>query len=203
MYANSARLHKTSSVLNRLPAERIKLIVNCVVDRICERKKVILNDSEKENILSSIQVTWMELRKIIDGVVFIFENAAYDNSSCDALSESLSRIGLSQSLSQIFIDTWQVENKKIISSFVSKMISGPRSLIAFSWNSSMIIAQTDASKLKCSSTIFTFTTSASEEPEDVSQLSFHKSFAVEFSHGSLFAFFSKLEIIQEQLDTLC
>ena len=201
IFTATTRFKKTAELFNSISVSNLETLLKLVLERVPFKIQQLFSEDEKIKIIALIGLTYADLQILLDGSVFIFERAAYENATSDMLFNSLSLMGLSEINSKLFADLWKAEKTQLISRLSSRMISGPQELVSFSWDSNMNLAQNISSKLKRSSVIFNFGICGAGHLEG-NVGARRDNFAIGFSHERLFAFFSQIEIIQGQLDML-
>ncbi len=161
------------------------------------------NDSDEKSISSSLLLSAQEqdqisklfqfsnaeeLSLIIDFCSYIFEQALYFNANPDKLFSQLLDIGLEEIKADTFRETWTQLGRNFISVNKNRTLGGPLELETVDWQLQLKLSESDLSRQKTPSALFSFSFSNQETLQ------------LEFSKTELYQFFLHLETIQSQLD---
>ena len=194
MFTLTQRLKRSTSRLNDIDFGLVETILHVTIQKLESGERVSLKENIEMQITQSSKMSVVNVGELIEVCVFIFENAAYNNIEADVLRRDLHSVGLKDELCTVFARIWRTAKAEVTFSLLRNIVSGPAILHSFSWQVNMNIVNTNATGLRDPSAIFFFKVFGEEQERP--------DFAVRMSHSKLYDFFSSLELIQNQLDTL-
>jgi COMM domain containing 10 len=151
-----------------------------------------------KNKKSSIKREIFELQEsqvtlLIDSCQYIFDQALYYSVDSTKLSAQLEDSGLTSN-SETFKQVWEELGSSYVNSKKENSLQGPLELVDVNWRTQIKLSQASSGKLKTTNSVFEFVLGRNEIPED--------KIVVEFTKEELYEFFTKIEKIQTQLDSL-
>jgi hypothetical protein len=194
MFTLTQRLKRSTSRLNDIDLGLVETILRVTVHKLESGDRVALKEDIEMQLVQSSHISAANVGELVEVCVFIFENAAYNNIEANVLGSNLRSVGLKEEVCAAFARIWRTAKAKVMFSLLQNMVSGPAILHSLSWQVNMNIVNINATRLRDPSAIFFFEIFGEQQD--------HPNFAVRMSHGKLYDFFSSLELIQNQLDTL-
>ncbi|XP_036061193.1 COMM domain-containing protein 10 isoform X2 [Onychomys torridus] len=120
--------------------------------------------------------------------------AVYHNVKPAALQQQLENIHLTQDKAEAFANAWSAMGQETVEKFRQRIL-GPHKLETVGWQLNLQMAHSAQAKLQSPQAVLQLGVSQ-EDSKNLEKV------LVEFSHKELFDFYSKLETIQAQLDSL-
>lgn len=192
LFQATPSLKKAAALINNLENGKFARVLSRVVQKLHLKNAKVFTSEEEEKLQGALQLDPKELELVINTTTFILQQAAYHLAKPSLLKSQLAAIGLAEEKIQVLIQGWSSQGKATVEKLRSSTFY-PKQLEEVNWRQNLTMAQTGRSKLKQPNALFEFVIKEGEEREKVQ---------VEFTHEELYAFYSKLESIQDQLDSL-
>ena len=185
------------STFNKVEPNKFPLLLSRVLQRYhSSDHKQIFNPEEMVKLENSLALEKEELRLLLDGIKFVVDKAAYFALKPATLLNELTEIGLEEQRASAFSQSWGNLGKSLIERLKKKTFF-PVQLEEIDWRLNLQLAQSFQSRQKVPNAIFQLglsdETKPAEEKEEVT---------IEFTREELYQFYSELERIQDQLDSL-
>eukprot|EP01098_Paradermamoeba_levis_P008243 TRINITY_DN341_c0_g1_i1.p1 TRINITY_DN341_c0_g1~~TRINITY_DN341_c0_g1_i1.p1 ORF type:complete len:202 (-),score=56.94 TRINITY_DN341_c0_g1_i1:191-796(-) len=182
-------------LVNNLESPKFPLFLSRIVKGLHLRNESVFSTAEEEQLQAIMGLSNGELHMALELSSFIFEQAAYHSLQPKDLAAHLLSAGLDQDKVEIYFRVWQAEREKVVEKLRERTVV-PEVLTSIDWRLHLQMAKRGEERLRSPSALFHFTLSDSDTNQEKEKV------AIEFSHTQLFDFFSQLEIIQHQLDSL-
>ncbi|PRP87683.1 hypothetical protein PROFUN_02383 [Planoprotostelium fungivorum] len=195
IFGTNQRFKDAVDLINTLPDDRFPLVLVRLIQKLHLKNEDPFTTAEKEQLQNVFSLKAADVQAVIDSCSFIFEQAAYYAVKSDIFGFQLEKSGFSSGKVNAFQNVWSDGASDLLSR-LRKQTLIPQQLSDVSWRFHMQMAQSTLSKLKEPSALFRLhlkSTSGEESDRAVN---------LEFGREELFSFFTKLEMIQEQLDNL-
>lgn len=192
LFQATASIKKAAALINGLESGKYSRLLSRVLLKLHLKNEKVFTAEEEEKLQGALQLDARELELVINTTTFILQQAAYHIAKPSLLKTQLAAIGLEEEKVQVLIKGWSSQGKATVEKLRSSTFY-PKQLEEVNWRQNLTMAQSGRSKLKQPNALFEFVIKEGEEREKVQ---------VDFTHEELYAFYSKLEGIQEQLDSL-
>ena len=154
---------------------------------------------EEAKLQTMLSLTQPQLHAVLTACAFMFEQAAYQAADGAALAAALAEAGMAEEQTAATVGVWESHSKALLDALRNKTLGGPSVLAGSSWRMDLQVGMDGLTKLTEPTSVFELALAAANaEPGKAPE----ETFAVEFAHDELYAFFLKLERVQEQLDAL-
>jgi hypothetical protein len=184
------QIKKAVELINSIENEKIPLLLQRIALKAHSTKEASFKQEEIEKLEKSLNLSNKDILLVIDILEFIFLQAAYELIKPAQLESQLSKLNFTEEKLNSICSVWRENGKEIIENIRQiKTISFNR-LTNIKWRLNLQLASDLKTKQKLPNAIFEF------------NLSDNSNVQVEFSKDELYDFFSKLEVIQKQIDAL-
>jgi hypothetical protein len=139
------------------------------------------------------------LTTVLEGCAYVYETAAYHNLKSAALGQSLLALGVGEAQAVAVVGVWTAESAALIGRLRAKVLGAPQVLRGSSWRLTLGMGDVGA-------------TATGEAAAAVDLLvgsegaggagGTEKAITLGFSKGELLDFLGKLDLVQQQLDSL-
>eukprot|EP00698_Gefionella_okellyi_P022862 TRINITY_DN7658_c0_g1_i1.p2 TRINITY_DN7658_c0_g1~~TRINITY_DN7658_c0_g1_i1.p2 ORF type:complete len:200 (-),score=41.05 TRINITY_DN7658_c0_g1_i1:668-1267(-) len=195
LFADSKKFQAAVSLLNGLPQQRVPVLLTHIIKKLKAKVKRLFTDAEEEQLSSMLQLSSEDLAIVLLGCTYVFEEAAYNGITAEALASQLKSAGLSDTQAAGFHDVWSQQSAAYIERLRQHSIA-PQALESLHWRLHLSVGQAGLANTKAPSALLQFNLVKDDAAETKS------AFWAEFSREELSAFYDKLETIQTQLDAL-
>eukprot|EP01035_Chromulina_nebulosa_P020142 gene20142-26151_t len=140
------------------------------------------------------------LKLVLDSLCYIFEQAAFSSTGPEPLYEILQDGGFDEPHSKVVGKIWSTEAPGFISKLKKRSL-GNKTLLNTDYQLNIKLSDSNNAKLQDGSAVLQFKLG---KPDDSLTISNNEEEIVtmEFNHSELFTFFTQLDKIQKQLDSL-
>ncbi|KAL0479434.1 hypothetical protein AKO1_007688 [Acrasis kona] len=207
MFKNTTRFQSAVSVINEVDAGQFPKLLQRILDgakrsfQSEEQKKTLtvggaFTQAEGERLQELFSLSSTHLELLVDACSYVFEHALYNSLNPDRLLNELSEnTSLTEEHARAFQLVWQENSRNYLNNAKDRTLGGPSLLKNFSWRLQIHLSEDALSKQKQTNALFEFETGQQKQEAN-------DKFVVEFTQEELHSFFSKLEVIQGQLDRL-
>jgi hypothetical protein len=192
LFQATASVKKAIIIINDLDSSKYSRILTRVLQRIHLKEERIFSEEEEGKLQSVFGLDIKDVQLLIEVTTFILEQAAYHLAKPDTLSKQLQSLGLEEDKCSLFSQAWTSQSKSVIERLRNRTFY-PKQLESVNWRLNLSMAQSSQSKLKQPNAQFELGVRDGEITEKV---------RMEFTHEELYQFFTQLESVQEQLDSL-
>ncbi|KAL5482030.1 hypothetical protein EMCRGX_G022310 [Ephydatia muelleri] len=192
LFQSTPSLKKAAGIINELESEKFGKLLARIIQKLHLKDEPAFNADEQEKLLSALQLDPRGLELVLETTTFVLQQTAYHIAKVAVLKEHLQNIGLNEEKITMFVQTWTSQGKAVLERLRSRAFY-PYQLEESNWRLSLQMAQASKSRLKVPNALFEFVVNGDEEKDKIH---------VEFSHEELYDFYTKLECIQQQLDSL-
>eukprot|EP01117_Protostelium_nocturnum_P007075 TRINITY_DN253_c0_g1_i2.p1 TRINITY_DN253_c0_g1~~TRINITY_DN253_c0_g1_i2.p1 ORF type:complete len:204 (+),score=79.76 TRINITY_DN253_c0_g1_i2:601-1212(+) len=196
IFGTNQRFKESVQLINSLPDGPFPRILLRLTQKLHLKNERPFSEEEEEKLGSILSLKPTEVQSVLDSTSFILEQAAYYAARPEILGLQLEHAGVSASKISAFQSVWTEGGSELIGKLRKQTIV-PKQLDQIGWRFHLQLSQNTLSKLKEPAAIFKFDLNSSTGNEAENE-----SFRLEFTPDELFNFFTKLELIQEQLDNL-
>jgi len=184
------------ALINQIPPDKFPLILSRILTKIGTKDESMFTETEEEQLCKVFSLGSSDVHAVIDSCAFIFEQSAYFGiGTAGTLGVQLEKAGATIEKIEIFDSAWEEGSKELIARLKNKTVV-PMELTKIGWRLHLQVGQSSLSRVKQPTAIFNLQLNSTSEVEKTNSLRF------EFTHDQLYDFFTKLEVIQEQLDAL-
>jgi len=215
----ASRFKLVADKLNDIAADKFGILLTRLFQKLHLKNERLFTKDEEVQLQSVFELSPEELSLVLDGLCYIFEQAAFQNVGPEPLYEQLQGAGVDDAHSkvpscdtracrahthivilyvfdQIIGRLWASERAEFIGKLKQRNI-GAASLTGTDYHLNVMVGESNLTRLQEPTAIFEFTTTnPSSGPTATEKTS------IEFSHPELSSFFSQLERVQQQLDGL-
>lgn len=192
----ASRFKLVADKLNEIMPDKFGILLTRLFQKLHLKNERLFTKDEEVQLQSVFELTPEELSLVLDGLCYIFEQAAFQNVGPEPLYEQLQGAGIDDAHSKIIGRLWASERAEYIGKLKQRNI-GAASLTGTDYHLNVMVGESNLTRLQEPTAIFEFTTTnPSSGPTATEKTS------IEFSHPELSSFFSQLERVQQQLDGL-
>mmetsp|Transcript_21330 Transcript_21330/g.35935 ORF Transcript_21330/g.35935 Transcript_21330/m.35935 type:complete len:200 (+) Transcript_21330:114-713(+) len=192
----ASRFKLVADKLNDIAADKFGILLTRLFQKLHLKNERLFTKDEEVQLQSVFELSPEELSLVLDGLCYIFEQAAFQNVGPEPLYEQLQGAGVDDAHSKIIGRLWASERAEFIGKLKQRNI-GAASLTGTDYHLNVMVGESNLTRLQEPTAIFEFTTTnPSSGPTATEKTS------IEFSHPELSSFFSQLERVQQQLDGL-
>ncbi|CAE7622394.1 COMMD10, partial [Symbiodinium microadriaticum] len=155
----------------------------------------LFSPTEEDQLMSVFGLTAENLSLVLDSCCYVFEQAAFQNVGPEPLYDQLLQAGLDEAHAKTIGRLWASERAEFIGKLKTRSI-GSCALVDTDHHLNLLVGESNLSRLQDPTALFEFTTTT-PGGEQLTEKT-----VVEFSHAELFDFFTQLERVQVQLDSL-
>ena len=184
------QIKKAVEIINSIENDRFPLLLQRIVQRIHSTQEASFKQEEMEKLEKSLNLTNESVSIVIEILEFIFLQAAFEIVKPIILEAQLLKIKLSEEKTSIIASLWKDNAKEIVEKIRQTKTISFRRLVNIKWRLNLQLASDVKTKQKLPNAIFEF------------DLSDQSNIKIEFSKEQLYDFFTKLEVIQKQIDAL-
>jgi len=191
-------------MINKTPLDKFPLLLTRVIQKLHIRDARLFSAAEESQLKTLFSFTDEELRLVLDGCCYVFEQAAFTSTNPEVLYGFLLDAGFDEAHGKALGRLWAAEAPGFVSKLKARALGGP-SVLETDYHLNLIMGESSLSRLQEPTALFEFTIGTSgraEESQTEMLMGDIKKIGVEFSHSELFSFFTQLERIQGQLDNL-
>lgn len=185
----SSKLRKSINIINTLQAERLELFLERVLEGLKGSEKQIFSRKELKQLENVLNLDASDLTLLIQTCVFLFEQVAALKLRKDQFNEQFLAIGMNEELIARFTHIWDEQGAEYMVHLREKLVGLPILLEKNEWKLVLPLSSSHLARV-------------SPYADLKLSLSDGKVFTASFTPSQLLSFFSKLEIIQGQLDSL-
>ena len=185
----SSKLKKAVNIINTLQPERFELFLKQILEGLKASKKQIFNQKELRQLGNILNFDASDVNLLIQTCVFLFEQVAALKLRKDQFDEKFLAIGMEEGLVARFSHIWGEQGAEYMVHLREKLVGLPILLEKHEWKLVLPLSSSHLPRV-------------SPYADLKLSLSDGKLFTVSFTSSQLLSLFSKLEIIQGQLDSL-
>lgn len=184
------QVRRAVDTMNSIESDKFRLLLQRIALKIHSPQEASFKSEEIEKLEKSLSLSNELCLLVIDILEFIFLQAAFEIIKPAVLEASLGKIRLDEEKISLLVATWKENGKEIVEKIRNTKTISFRRLTSIKWRLNLQMACDAKSKQKAPNAIFEFGVGNQESVQ------------VEFSRDQLYDFFTKLESIQKQIDSL-
>lgn len=184
-------MNEAVQLINNLNDAKFPLLLSRILQKL-HSKEESFTEEEEEKLQMAFSLDQQQLHLVLETISFILEQAAYNLAKPAILSQQLQEINLQEEKISSIVQAWMNNAKNVTEKLRQRTIS-PKQLTDVKWELRLQMAQASQTNLKIPKGILELEIT-SENNKDKIQF--------EFNHKQLYELYNKLEIIQNQLDSL-
>ncbi|XDV49716.1 hypothetical protein PO909_018914 [Leuciscus waleckii] len=178
--------------INSIDSSKFSRLLSRILQKL-HLKERSFSEEEEEKLMIALSLERQTLQLLLESVSFILEQAVYHSVKPLALRQHLENISLAPEKAEVFSQVWASAGPEVLEK-IRHGIFAPEKLDQVSWQLSLLMARSDQSRLKEPHAVINLgLRSEDERLRDV---------CVEFNHQDLLEFYTQMERIQTQLDSL-
>mmetsp|Transcript_15010 Transcript_15010/g.20890 ORF Transcript_15010/g.20890 Transcript_15010/m.20890 type:complete len:237 (-) Transcript_15010:88-798(-) len=233
MFSMTKRLKEAVSIMNGLDQKVFTKVLNRVAQKLGDqRAEKIFTAEEEEQLATILALKSEQLEKVLSLSRYVFEQAAYQNSSASSLLDSLTKsAGMTTELATVFSRVWHDTRRILIKKLQKFTLGAPQVLKDTDWRFHLNMASHALQKEKelkavlrlslgqeselSSSSTFSSTVHSKNNSNNKYRISYaergvstsedangDEDLCIELGREGLEELYTKLEVIQTQLDSL-
>ncbi|XP_061117316.1 COMM domain-containing protein 10 [Conger conger] len=180
--------------INAIDLNKFSRLLSRILQKLHLKAERSFSEEEEEKLQGALSLDKQALSLVLETVSFILEQAVYHNVKPASLKQQLESVHLDPDKVDALSQAWASTASDTVEKFRQRIFA-PKKLEHVGWQLNLQMAQSTQAKLKSPHAVLELGV-AGEEDQNAEKL------FVEFSHQELLEFYSKLETIQEQLDSL-
>ncbi|XP_035666460.1 COMM domain-containing protein 10-like [Branchiostoma floridae] len=193
MFTATANIKKAVSLINQLDAAKFPRLLQRILQKLHLRDDRSFSEEEEEMLQQALGLQGGDLQLVLETTAFVLEQAAYHSAKPAVLEEQLKNIQLEEDKISVFVKAWSANGKEVILKLRKRTLA-PDQLESVNWRLNLQMAQASQTKMKLPNAMFELGVRHDDDTREKVRM--------EFTHDELYDFYSQLETIQEQLDTL-
>jgi COMM domain containing 10 len=204
MFTITPKFTAALELINTIPGNKFPLLLTRIIEQLHVPDAATFSPEEEERLQSMLKLSAGQLHSVLTACAFMFEQAAYQSADGASLNAHLVDAGMEQEQATATVGVWNEHAKALLAHLRNKTLGGPQVLAGSSYRLDLQMGMDGLTKLTEPTTVFEMALTSADAPAGAGAAADAgaEKFAVEFSHDELYAFFLKLERVQEQLDTL-
>ncbi|XP_076350467.1 COMM domain-containing protein 10-like isoform X1 [Tachypleus tridentatus] len=191
LFNKTSRLTHAIELVNGLDDSKFPLLLSRILQKIHLKDEETFTPEEESKLQVSLSLDKLELKFVLECLSFILEQAAYHLVKPNVLSQQLEPLKMNEKKISAVVDAW-TNNAKEVTKKLRERTFAPKELSIVSWELHMELAQSNLSKQK--RLLGLIELGLMSETEEKIQM--------QFDHKQLYSFYTQLETIQSQLDSL-
>ena len=205
----ASRFRDAASIINKIPLEKFPLLLNRVIAQLYVRGASLFSEEEETQLKGLFSLSDEELRLVLDGCCYVFEQAAFTSTNPEALYAILLEAGFDETHGKALGRLWAAEAPAFVGKLKARTLGGA-ALVDTDYHLNLIMGESNLTRLQEPTALFEFTVTkpvgqggdADAGVGGDAEGGGVKKIGVEFSHPELYSFFTQIERIQAQLDGL-
>ncbi|XP_006813989.1 COMM domain-containing protein 10-like [Saccoglossus kowalevskii] len=193
MFQATNRIKKAFALINELDATKFSRILTRILQKLHLRDERSFSEDEEEKLQTALGLESEDVQLILETIAFIIEQTAYHCAKPTVLEQQLKNLELDDDKVSVFVKAWATNGKDVIDQLRQRTIA-INQLEDVSWRLNLQMGQAKSSKMKIPNAMLELDVSNDNGGEDKLRM--------EFSHKELYEFYTKLETIQSQLDSI-
>lgn len=194
IFGQSANLSQAVALINGVDAKRTPKLLQKVLEKLHLQNEKTFSSEEEDALASAFELDTTALTMLLDTISFIFETVAYHQLEPEAVLKHTKAIGLSDAQSMLFAKAWNAKGSTVVDELRNRSFF-QKEATDVSWRLNLRLAQSTQSIVKEPNALFEINVDSSTNPSG-------EKVQMEFTRDELYKFYTQLEIIQQQLDSL-
>jgi len=197
MFSKSKKLMLAVKLMNQIGEHKLEKVVKRIMFTNLADNEEIFSEEEISHLLKIFnfeKLTVDLLSILINSIKFIFQQAAFYNVKPAVLSNNLLDLEFNENVAEMITSVWSKNAKATIDQLKSHPIC-TKQLKSVKWNSGISLSSHFSAKLKHTVTHLHLNLSVENQNKDENIL-------LQLDHKQLLYLFNKLEIMQQQFDSL-
>ncbi|XP_008334198.1 COMM domain-containing protein 10 [Cynoglossus semilaevis] len=182
------------TLMNAVDVNKFSRLISRISQKLHLKGERTFSEEEEKKLESAFSLDKQSLSLVLETSAFILEQAVYHNVKPGSLQQQLEAVHLDSDKAEIFSQIWATAGPELVEKLKHNIFS-PKKLDYVGWQLNLQMAQSSQATLKLPSAVLQL--GLNKEDSEVQENVF-----VEFNHQQMIEFFKKLEVIQDQLDTL-
>mmetsp|Transcript_28627 Transcript_28627/g.50407 ORF Transcript_28627/g.50407 Transcript_28627/m.50407 type:complete len:205 (-) Transcript_28627:201-815(-) len=201
MFSLTKRLKEAVALTNKLDQKRFPKVLARIIAKLGDAKAVkIFTEEEEEQLSGILGLEPTELEMVLSLSRYVFEQAAYHNTTGKKLLVALTGAGMTEGMAEIYSTVWHGSKKSLVKRLQTFTLGTPNVLLGTDWQFHLNMSSQTIEKEKELKAVLRLTlgkaAGAGEEEDDEPDV------CMELGREGLTNLYEKLEIIQHQLDSL-
>lgn len=180
--------------INTIDVIKFSRLISRIIQKLHLKGERTFSEEEEQKLQAALSLDKQALSLVLETSAFILEQAVYHNVKPASLQQQLEAVHLNPDKAEVFSQIWATAGPELVEK-LKHNIFAPRKLEYVGWQLNLQMAQSSQARLKSPSAVLQL--GLRNEDSEVQENVF-----VEFNHQELLEFYNKLEIIQDQLDSL-
>uniref|UniRef100_A0A8C5W1G9 COMM domain-containing protein n=1 Tax=Microcebus murinus TaxID=30608 RepID=A0A8C5W1G9_MICMU len=181
MLRESPSMKKAVSLINAIDIGRFPRLLTRILQKVHLKAESSFREEEEEELQVAFSLEKQDLHLVLETIP-------------TALQQQLENIHLTQDKAEAFVNAWSLMGQEMVEKFTQRILA-PQELEIVGWQLNLQMAQSAQAKLKSPQAVLQLGVS-NEDSKNLEKV------LVECTHKELFDFYTKLETIQAQLDSL-
>jgi len=209
----SSRYKLAAAMVNNLPIDKFPLLITSLLQKLHIKNSRLFTEDEENKLLNLFNLTTNQLNDVLDCLSYTFEQSAFTSTGPEELYEILLSGDFDEPHAKVVGRSWAAEAAGYVAKLKDQRL-GYRSLNSVDYRLNMVMHESDLLRqqepvaifeLKIKdqvSTVESLTNNNKDDDENKKKNAKEETLQLEFNHSELYAFFSQLERLQQQVDAL-
>ncbi|CAK8676692.1 unnamed protein product [Clavelina lepadiformis] len=194
IFTETSRFKTAVQLINELESNRFPKLLSRIAEKLHLREEHAFSEEEQIKLQLALGIGSEDRSLLLETIEFILLQAAYYGLKPATLHQHLLSVNLSVEKSEIISQTWASYGKATVEKMKKHSFTHSQ-LESVSWHLNLQLAQDNKTQVKESNAIFHLNLKKSE-------IGKAEKLSLELTHKELLHFYNKLEILQDQLDSL-
>lgn len=178
--------------INSIDSSKLSRLLTRILLKLHLKEERSFSEEEEEKLHSALSLEKQTLQLLLETLSFILEQAVYHNLKPASLRQQLENISVRPEQAEVFTQVWASAAPDVLEN-IRLGIFAPKKLDLVGWQLNLQMASSARSRLKAPHAVLNLGLRTEHDTEHV---------LVEFKHQDLLDFYSQMEMIQTQLDSL-
>eukprot|EP00040_Diaphanoeca_grandis_P039630 m.259637 g.259637 ORF g.259637 m.259637 type:complete len:205 (+) comp38431_c0_seq1:226-840(+) len=194
IFGQSANLSQAVALINDVDEKKTPKLLQKVLEKLHLQNEKTFSADEEDALADAFEIDTSALTLLLDTISFIFETIAYHQLEPEAVLKHTKAIGLSESQSMLFAKAWNARGATVVENLRNRSFF-QKEATDVSWRLNLRLAQSTQAIVKEPNALFEINVQSKDKPAG-------EKVQMEFTRDELYKFYTQLEIVQQQLDSL-
>ncbi|XP_060065538.1 COMM domain-containing protein 10-like [Ylistrum balloti] len=194
LFTATPAIKRAVTSINALESSKFPLLLTRITQKLHLKDDRTFSEDEESKLQDALGLTAGDLELVLQTLEFFLQQAAYHAAKPAVFTQQLQQLDMDEDKVKTVVEAWTSSGREVVQRLRQRTLN-PKQLEDINWRLNLQMAQSTQLKMKMPNAMFEL--GVKNENTDKQE-----KIKMEFTHDELYQFYTQLEMVQKQLDSL-